>query len=153
MFTLNNKVPPPVVALICGGIAWLLAAGAPSLSYQVSYRVPIAIGFVLIGLALDISRLLAFRAVKTTVNPLAPDRTTAMVQSGPYQFTRNPMYLGMASMLMGYCAYLSNPVSLAGVIIFVAYITRFQIIPEERVLAVKFGEPFMQYSRSVRRWL
>lgn len=108
---------------------------------------------MLAGIALDISGILAFRKARTTVNPLSPDKSTAIVQGGPYQFTRNPMYLGMALFLLAYCVYLANPVSVAAVVAFVAYITRFQIIPEERLLLRKFGEPYASYTRSVRRWL
>ena len=75
------------------------------------------------------------------------------MRSGPYTFTRNPMYLGLALVLLGVCAYLSNPLSVLAIVVFVTYITRFQIIPEERLLLAKFGEPFAQYMRSVRRWV
>ena len=102
---------------------------------------------------LDLSGLIAFRQARTTINPLAPDKSTAIVRSGPYRFTRNPMYLGMVMILLGICAYLANALSAFAVVVFVAYITRFQIMPEERLLSEKFGEPFMHYKQSVRRWL
>ena len=63
------------------------------------------------------------------------------------------MYLGMVIVLLAFCVYLSNPVSVVAIVIFVAYITRFQILPEERLLLHKFGESYAQYTKSVRRWL
>jgi protein-S-isoprenylcysteine O-methyltransferase Ste14 len=84
---------------------------------------------------------------------MAPDESTSIVQTGPYAFTRNPMYLGMALAILGYCAYLTNPISIVAVIGFVAYITVFQIVPEERALRHKFGESYAAYSKKVRRWI
>ncbi|MBK6568507.1 MAG: isoprenylcysteine carboxylmethyltransferase family protein [Burkholderiales bacterium] len=153
MLSLDHKIPPPVIALICAALAWILAHLTPGLSYLVPARIPIIVLLVLIGLALDISGLMSFRKAKTTFNPLAPGRSKSIVQNGPYQFTRNPMYLGMFFNLLGLCVYFENPLTLVAVVVFVAYITRFQIIPEERILLAKFGDSYAQYTRSVRRWL
>ena len=60
------------------------------------------------------------------------------------------MYLGMALILLGYCTYLGNPASLVGVAAFCTYITRFQIIPEERLLLGKFGEPSYEAAAPVQ---
>ncbi|GAB2668713.1 methyltransferase family protein [Arenimonas aestuarii] len=150
---LDLRIPPPLVALACAGLAWVLTHYTPGLVFQVPARVWIAAAFVVIGIALDVSGLLVFRKARTTINPLAPGKSTAIVDSGPYAFTRNPMYLGMASVLLGFCVFLANPVSLLAVIAFCAYITRFQIIPEERLLLGKFGEAYARYRDAVRRWV
>lgn len=125
----------------------------PGLAYVLPARLPMAVLLALAGLALDMSGLIAFHRAKTTLNPRSPERSTSIVRSGPYRFTRNPMYLGLALMLLGFCAYLANPATVVAVAVFIAYITRFQIIPEERLLHAKFGESYAQYKRSVRRWL
>ena len=125
----------------------------PAFAFPRPVLLAIAALFVLAALVLEVSGLLAFRRAKTTVNPLSPEKSTTIVRSGPYRFTRNPMYLGIALLLSAFCLYLANPVSLAAVVVFVAYITRFQILPEERLLLAKFGEAYAQYARSVRRWL
>lgn len=153
MATLDHKIPPPVIALACAGVAWLLARYTPGFAYPLPARLPIAALLLMAGLALDLFGLLVFRNAKTTVNPLSPDKSTSIVQSGPYRFTRNPMYLGMGLVLLAFCLYLANPVSVVAVGIFVVYITRFQILPEERLLLEKFGEPYAQYTNTVRRWL
>jgi protein-S-isoprenylcysteine O-methyltransferase Ste14 len=63
------------------------------------------------------------------------------------------MYVGLAFLLLAYCTYLANPVSVVAVLAFVAYVTRFQIIPEERLLLSKFGESYASYKLAVGRWL
>jgi protein-S-isoprenylcysteine O-methyltransferase Ste14 len=153
MLSLDHKIPPPVIALVCAGLAWALARFSPGFDYSLPAGLPVAVFLVTAGFALDLSGLLVFRKAKTTINPLSPDRSTAIVQSGPYAFTRNPMYLGMAIALLGLCVFLGNPLTISAVVVFVAYITRFQIIPEERLLLGKFGEPYAQYMRAVRRWI
>lgn len=90
--------------------------------------------FVLVGFVLDLSGLLTSRKAKTTLSPFAPGRSTSIVQSRPYRFIRNPMYLGMSSVLPGLCRYFANPLTGWSILVFVACITRFQIIPEERLL-------------------
>ncbi len=153
MSPLDNKIPPPVVALACAGLAWAAAHYAPGFAYASPARTWIALALVIAGIALDLSGLLVFRKAGTTVNPLAPGKSTAIVQRGPYAFTRNPMYLGMALILLGYCIHLANGLSVVAVAVFCLYITRFQIIPEERLLLQKFGDPYASYMHAVRRWL
>ena len=126
-------------------VATLLALAAPANAPSVE--------FDLAGISLDRSGLLVFRKARTTINPLSPDKSTAIVQGGPYAFTRNPMYLGMALILLGHGVFLANALSLVAVAIFCAYITAFQIIPEERLLLRKFGDGYASYMAVVRRWI
>ena len=153
MTSLDHKSPPPVIALLCGVLVWVFARLTPGFDFVLPVRIPLAVIFLLAGVVLTLAGMRAFRRADTTVNPLSPDQATSIVRSGPYAFTRNPMYLGLTLVLLGFCAYLANAMAVLGVVVFVAYITRFQIIPEERVLLAKFGEPFAQYMRSVRRWV
>ena len=81
----------------------------------------------------------AFVRERTTVNPLRPTRTTVLVIAGAYRFTRNPMYLGMALLLAGWAVLLGSWVSVAAPVVFVAFITRFQIVPEERAMAERLA--------------
>ena len=153
MSSLDHKIPPPVIALACTALAWVLARSAPGFAFALPAKTLIVVLLVLAGVSLALAGIRAFRRADTTVDPRAPDLASSIVRSGPYTFTRNPMYLGLALVLLGVCAYLANPLALLAVVVFVAYITRFQIIPEERLLLAKFGEPFAQYMRSVRRWV
>ena len=150
---LDLKIPPPVITLSCAALAWVVARFTPGFVYLVPARIPITVILVLAGFSLALAGLLAFRKAKTTLNPHTPDKSTYIVRSGPYRFTRNPMYLGLATVLLAVCVYLQNPITLVLVVLFLVYITKFQIIPEERFLLKNFGEPYAQYMRSVRRWL
>ncbi len=105
------------------------------------------------GVACDLLGVLAFRASRTTVNPLKPERASALVTGGIYRVTRNPMYLGMTLLLLAWAIQLSALLPFLGPVVFVAYITRFQIEPEERTLRRVFGDGYTAYARQVRRWL
>ena len=63
------------------------------------------------------------------------------------------MYVGLMLVLLGWAAFLASPVSLGGVVAFIAYITRFQIKPEERILLEKFGDKYQKYLSGPRRWI
>ena len=116
-------------------------------------RVAAAIAIALVGGAFSIAGALAFRRAKTTVNPLRPERASALVTTGVYRITRNPMYVGLLLGLLAWAAGLSSPVSLAGPVAFIMFINRFQIEPEEKALLVKFGPEYETYKSTVRRWL
>jgi protein-S-isoprenylcysteine O-methyltransferase Ste14 len=105
------------------------------------------------GLVFDVLGILAFRTFRTTINPLKPERASSIVTGGVYRVSRNPMYLGMALLLLAWATYLSALWSLAGPVLYVWYITRFQIVPEERVLERMFGDEYLAYTARVRRWL
>jgi protein-S-isoprenylcysteine O-methyltransferase Ste14 len=153
MSTLDLKIPPPVIALLCVALAWLLARFTPGFTYILPARIPISVILVLAGISLALSSVFAFHRAKTTPNPHTPEKSTSIVRSGPYRFTRNPMYLGLVFVLLGICAYLANPLTVIAAVVFVVYVTRFQIMPEEVVLQRNFGQSYAQYARSVRRWL
>jgi protein-S-isoprenylcysteine O-methyltransferase Ste14 len=87
------------------------------------------------------------------VNPFAPDKSSTLVIDGIYRYTRNPMYLGLALLLVALAAFLGNAWSATVVPAYVWYMTQFQIKPEERALLEKFGSEFRAYTNSARRWL
>ena len=107
----------------------------------------------MVGLFFCVAGAISFRRAKTTVNPLKPHTASALVDSGIYKISRNPMYVGFALMLVAWQIYLSAPLSLLGVLLFISYMTRFQIEPEEKALAKLFGSDFDLYKTRVRRWL
>lgn len=152
MRVLELKIPPPVVLLIAAVAMWFLK-DVPKLAFDlpgVRYAAAILLAAAVVVAARGV---LAFRWHGTTVNPHTPDKSTTVVRTDIYRFTRNPMYLGLALALTGFGLVLSNFASLAVVPLFIAYLTVFQIIPEERALEAKFGAAYADYRRAVRRWI
>ncbi|WP_154716917.1 methyltransferase family protein [Sterolibacterium denitrificans] len=150
---LDHKIPPPVVGLACAALAWFLASHTPQLTLEWHFRYVLVVLVAALGVGIDLWGLIAFRMARTTVNPLAPGRSNSVVRTGPYRFTRNPMYLGMALLLLAWCIHLRNPLAPLSILAFFVYIIRFQIIPEERALLAKFGDAYAAYLSDVRRWL
>lgn len=150
---LELRVPPPVVGLVFGAAMWLVAEVSPSLSLVVPFRTAFCIALAAAGVAVGLLGICSFRRQRTTVNPLKPDAATALVTGGVYRVTRNPMYLGMALVLIGWAVFLGNALAPILVLGFMLYINRYQIEPEERVLATLFGTEFDAYRRRVRRWI
>jgi protein-S-isoprenylcysteine O-methyltransferase Ste14 len=153
MSWLDHRIPPPVVGVIMAAAMWGASSVGPA------FAIPPMLKYIAIallaaaGIAFDVSGILAFRAARTTVNPLKPEQASILVTGGIYRVTRNPMYVGMALLLLAWAVYLSALLPFAGIVVFVLYLTRFQIQPEERVLEGLFGERYANYAARVRRWL
>ncbi len=153
MPSLDHKIPPPVVGAAVAAGMWGLSALGPEVPLASILKYVLLVVLVVVGIAFDLLGLLAFRSARTTVNPLKPERASSMVTGGVYRVTRNPMYLGMAVLLVAWAVYLSRGLPFVGPVVFVLYITRFQIEPEERALRSLFGEEYSSYASRVRRWL
>lgn len=153
MRTLELKIPP--LALLVGFAAamWLVAWLLPSLAFSFRGQLLIAAALAGVGATISLTGVIAFRRVRTTVDPRQPARSASLVSSGIYRFSRNPMYVGFLLALAAWATHLSNPPAFLGLPAFVLYLNRFQIVPEERALRAKFGGAFAEYERSVRRWL
>ena len=153
MRTLENKIPPPIVAAVVAGAMWALARITPAIALDHLVRPIIAGAFVGFGVCIAAMGMIAFRRARTTINPVKIEEASSMVTAGIYSRTRNPMYVGLVCLLLAWTVFLSSPAALAGPIVFVLFTTRFQIIPEERVLTSKFGREYNDYQARVRRWL
>jgi protein-S-isoprenylcysteine O-methyltransferase Ste14 len=150
---LDHRIPPPVVGAIVAALMWGAAALAPTLGPPSPWRLAACGVLVAAGLAFDLAGLVAFRAARTTINPLTPQRSATLVTAGVYRITRNPMYVGLALLLSAWATWLGSLPAWLGPVAFVAYIDRFQIRPEERALQRLFGDAFSTYCARVRRWL
>ena len=153
MCWLELRVPPLIVWAVFAGALFEVARLVPTLTFKVTGSFGFALALAVLGAAVALAGVAAFRRARTTVNPLNPSASVTVVSSGVYRFTRNPMYLGFLVALAGWAAYLSNAAAALLLPAFVAYMTRFQIKPEERALAEKFGPQFAEYRSRVRRWV
>ena len=153
MNALELKIPPPLIALFLAILMWLTPALAWSVAIPSSLRIGLALALSGLGLGIAVSGVVAFRRARTTLNPIKASSASALVGSGVFRFTRNPMYVGLLVELLAWTVFLSNPMTLLFLPVYVLYINRFQITPEERALTSLFGTEYLAYKNSVRRWL
>ena len=150
---LELRVPPPLVGGTVALLMWLGATLVPRAGFPLPGKGALAIALTVIGLCLGLVAYFQFRAAETTVHPMKPQESSALVVRGIYRVTRNPMYLGMLLILVAWAVWLANAVAFVLLPLFVVYLNRFQIGPEERALEARFGAAFADYARAVRRWL
>lgn len=149
----ENSIPPPLVALFFAGLMWLAARYFSVIEVTAGVKI-FSIGvFILLGLLFLLSGTISFRRFKTTVNPLRPETASALVTTGVYTITRNPMYMGFVMLLCAWAVYLASLWGAGLIILYMLYIHRYQIRPEERALEALFGDDFIAYKRRVRPWL
>jgi protein-S-isoprenylcysteine O-methyltransferase Ste14 len=153
MKNLELKIPPPLVALCLALLMWFTSMLGQPFVVSFGLRVGVAFALAAIGQSISIAAMVAFRQARTTVNPTKPSAASSLVSGGVYRFTRNPMYLGLLLTLLAWAAFLSNLLALLVVPIFVLYIDRFQVKPEERALVSLFGAEYAAYKNRVRKWL
>ena len=152
MRSLELKIPPPLVALLTAAAMWGFSS-TDRIEMPLALRIGVGLVAALSGFVIAISGVIAFRRAHTTVSPLKPQTASRLVTSGVYRFTRNPMYLGLCVVLTAWAFFLSSALLLLGPLAFILYITRFQIVPEERMLSRLFGDAFADYQARVRRWI
>ena len=153
MPSLELKVPPPLVMLDVALLMWLASLAVPGLAWDMAARTVCAVVLGALGMGIAVAGVVSFIKARTTVNPLKPGAASSLVTTGLYRLSRNPMYLGDVVILIGWAVFLSNAVSFLLVSVFVLYINRFQIGPEEKALAGLFGAGYAVYQSRVRRWL
>lgn len=153
MPSLELKLPPLLLVALTAMAMWLQASLTPALSFSWPGQTWLAGLLAMLGVAIVSSAILTFRRAQTTLNPIQPDSSSNVVRHGIYSYTRNPMYLGFSWVLLALVVLLGNPLALLWLPLFMAYMTRFQIIPEERALQAKFAVEYSAYLARVRRWI
>ena len=146
-----NKIPPPFITAGNIFLFYLSTLLIPAFEFAGQTILGILIGlegFIIIFVSISL-----FRKNKTTINPFKAHLTTTLITSGIYSFTRNPMYLGLSSIQVAFGIYLGAYVSIFLIPAFIIYITNKQIIYEEEVLEKEFGDEYIKYLESVRRWI
>ncbi|RNC89794.1 MAG: isoprenylcysteine carboxylmethyltransferase family protein [Allomuricauda sp.] len=146
------KILPPLVMVIFGALMYALDSFLPVGEFDFFGRKVLvyliaAMAFIIMAIA-----LIQFLKAKTTTNPIQLDKTTALVTSGIYDFTRNPMYLTMLLLLIAWGLRLGNAFNTLLAAGFVYYMNHFQIKYEEEALLQQFGKEYQLYKKAVRRW-
>lgn len=145
------KIPPVLLLIITAILMKPMAMLSPTFVFSAPLWVVLIV--LSLGLLIIFLGVWEFKKAKTTVNPINPNQSSQIVSSGIYQFTRNPMYLGMSILLLALAMFLGGILAFFGIVFFVAYIHYLQILPEETILTEKFGKPYQEYCQKVRRWI
>ena len=150
---LELKVPPDVVWVIVASLMWFASVKTPHLYLLPPLRNGVAVALTVVGIWAMVSARASLERANTTWRPMTPGQATSLVTSGVYGFSRNPIYLGMLLVMLGWAVLLTSPVAVVVSAVFVLYLDRFQIVPEERALSSVLGQEYLDYLRRVRRWL
>ena len=153
MKALENKIPPPALMLIIAAAMWGAAKIQSPIAIEPHLRTGLMLALGAVALVFGIGGIITFRVAKTTINPVQIDRASRVVTGGIYRLSRNPMYVGLTALLANWAVFLAVPVAGIGPIVFALFMHRFQILPEERVMAAKFGREYLDYKQRVRRWV
>src|SRR5688500_18817782 len=146
-------IPPPLLFGIPLAVAAMVHSRGPwPIADGTSLTLTLGSFMIATGIAIGLTSIYSFRKAKTTVLP-AGRPTTAIVENGPYRFTRNPMYVAMACAYVGLAVLLNNVWALVLLPIVLVVVDRAVIRREERYLTAKFGQPYREYCARVRRWL
>ena len=148
---METKIPPPIVTLVFA-LSIYLSRGIFKI-VEIKHSFYLGIFLLLLGFAILISAVRLFKKDNTTINPLSPEQATKLVTDGIFKYSRNPMYLGMALILCSIAVFFNLIGGIILVALFCFYITKFQIIPEERAMSNLFSQDFDKYKEATRRWI
>lgn len=150
---LETRIPPLLLTLLFAAAMYGIARlNLAEFHFGIWDALASAV-LLLTGITFCVLAVISFRRANTTVNPVDPNSTSALVTGGIYRISRNPMYVAFLLFLLAWGVYLSDLLALAAGLLFVPYMTAFQIRPEERALRTLFGAAYEDYLSQVRRWL
>jgi protein-S-isoprenylcysteine O-methyltransferase Ste14 len=144
-------IRPPLVYLTSLVIGGLLQSALPLPFFPETQNVALGASLVVVALALVSYSVAQFRAAGTPVPARKP--TAVIVRTGPYRFSRNPIYLAFSLLQLGIAIWVNSVWLLATLVGAVALIHSIVIRREEHYLERKFGAGYLDYKASVRRWL
>lgn len=149
---MHLKIPPALVTVITALLMYLVARFLPFGDFNFTGRFYVLWTLFGVGMFLGTVSLIQFFTAKTSIDPRDPQKASELVVIGIYKISRNPMYLSLLLLLLAWGLYLPNAFNFLVLVFFVAYMNKFQILPEEQALSIKFGEAYKQYVKNVRRW-
>jgi protein-S-isoprenylcysteine O-methyltransferase Ste14 len=148
---LKTKIPPPVIALTF--IAILYISSVLMVRFTFEGQSIFALFIFIVGLGCVFSAAIQFRKDNTTVNPLDPESASHLVVGGIFKYSRNPMYVGLFVAILAFGIYVGAWFVFILLPLFVLSINYLQIVPEEIAMHKLFGDEYISYCNSVRRWI
>ncbi len=150
---LELRVPPVAVFLLVVLLMYCLKGVTPNFMITVPFVEFVVLGLILVSGYVGIAGVYEFRKVKTTVNPVKPENASSVVNTGVFAYTRNPMYFALLLLIIALGLWWQHLSVIPCAGLFVSYMNRYQIKPEEHVLERLFGDEYLKYKNRVRRWL
>ena len=144
-------VHPPVVALLCIGIAYLLGRFIPLPFDAPAILRYVGLALTIVGFLFGLGAFVEFQKAQTTLDPHGS--TTQLVTSGIYRFSRNPIYLGLLLFVIGLPLYVGSYWGIVVAPVYIFLMNHLVIQHEEVYLERKFGEVYTGYQSRVRRWV
>ncbi len=132
---------------------WFIAHSEYAFTIAIPFALVIAILLAAGGIVVSASAIRRFKVADTTISPLQPDSATSLVHHGVFGKTRNPMYVGLFLVLLGWTVWLQSLSNVFVLFAFVLWLTEMQIKPEEAALKKVFGQGYVDYCKRVRRWI
>jgi protein-S-isoprenylcysteine O-methyltransferase Ste14 len=146
-----QRIPPPAWFATALALIFVLHRYFPIASLIPAPWHYAGIAIASLGVVLAVWSVVLFRRARTTIIPF--QESTALITWGPYRFTRNPIYLSMALLLLGAAVFAGSLSPFVVIPVFIIVIQKLFISPEEAMLAQRFPPEFTAYSGKVRRWL
>jgi protein-S-isoprenylcysteine O-methyltransferase Ste14 len=150
---MKPRIPPPIIMLAAAVLMWVLHRQMPLALWIAPPWNQFGSAPAALGLAIGIAAVVRLHQARTTTSPMDPGKASCLVTDGVFRISRNPIYLGMVLLLAGWAIWLGSATPWAIPPLFAIVITAVQIIPEERALSQRFGEPYRAYRKSVARWI
>ena len=132
---------------------WLVSKYSLNTNFNLNGINILALVFLIIAIIMIVLSINKFKKNRTTISPLRPNKTSSLITSGIYNYTRNPMYLGLLLILISTALFIKNFISFLIIPLFVIFINKNQILPEEQILENIFGEEYRNYTKKVKRWI
>lgn len=151
--SLELKVPPVVVFGFFALVMWAISQYFPVFDVEIPFQYYLTAILMITAISTGLYSIYVLMKNATTLHAHKPDQTKVLITAGPYKHTRNPMYLSLSLILIGWAIFLSDLLALMLMPFFYMYMSRFQIVPEERYLLEKFEEEFESYMEHTPRWL
>ena len=147
---MKTLIPPPIVTIV-----FLFVIFFTKDIFRFSIELPTLLGYITIVVGLIIIFVAAkqFKAANTTINPTKPETASVLVSNGVFSYSRNPMYLGMLIIIIGFSIIHNLIAIIVFMPLWIIYMINFQIIPEEEAMKILFKEEFLNYSKKTRRWI